>query len=102
MSATEVPAGERIASLKTIDLEKLLAHDGDAARDLVEAAGSPGFFLVDLRGPSSRDFLADIEDVFRISHEYFDQPQDVKNQDDRGSVDRGYVSCCSLPRSQVA
>jgi isopenicillin N synthase-like dioxygenase len=90
MPAAKVPLGEAVAPLATIDMEKLLLGDKQTTQDLLHAAESPGFFYADLRGPSCKDMLPDIEALFALSHSYFEQSQDAKNPHFRAGVDRGY------------
>jgi isopenicillin N synthase-like dioxygenase len=90
MPAAKSPVGEAVAPLATIDMEKLLLGDKQTAEDLLHAAESPGFFYADLRGPSCKDMLPDIEALYALSHSYFEQSQDAKDPHFRAGVDRGY------------
>jgi isopenicillin N synthase-like dioxygenase len=80
-----------VVPLKIVDMDKLIRKDPDTMEDLLQAAESPGFFYVDLRGAASKDLLADVEALFRLSHEYFAQPKEAKEPHFRASIDRGYV-----------
>ncbi|KAL2126945.1 hypothetical protein VTI74DRAFT_11582 [Chaetomium olivicolor] len=90
MPAVKTPQAEAVAPLATIDMEKLLHGDIQTAKDLLHAAESPGFFYADLRGPSCKDMLPDIEVLFALSHSYFEQSQNAKDPHFRDGIDRGY------------
>jgi hypothetical protein len=87
--ANELQA-EPTAPMAVIDMEKLLLGDAKTAENLLEAARTSGFFLVDLRGPNCENMLPDIEALFALSHGYLNQPQSAKDPHFRAGVDRGY------------
>ncbi|KAK4149921.1 hypothetical protein C8A00DRAFT_37479 [Chaetomidium leptoderma] len=90
MPAAKTPQAEAVAPLATIDVEKLLLRDPQTAEELLHAAESPGFFYADLRGPSFKDMLPDIEALLALSHSYFEQSQNAKGPHFRTGIDRGY------------
>jgi hypothetical protein len=99
--ANELQA-EPTAPLAVVDMEKLLLGDTKTVEDLLHAAKSSGFFLADLRGPSCKDMLPDIEALFALSHGYLNQPQSAKDAHFRAGIDRGYDNgFLEAPRRRV-
>lgn len=91
MSHTTVYDGHRvdIAPLETIDFVRLAAKEPAEIDRLLKSCQTPGFFYLDLRGVTTQQILADLQNVLNITEKYFDQPHDLKMRDYRASQDRG-------------
>jgi isopenicillin N synthase-like dioxygenase len=78
-----------VAPLESINYARLVAKDPAEVEKLLEVCKTPGIFYLDLRDDSTQQWLVDLQDVYAISKQYFDQPHDVKmnyytEKDDRG------------------
>ncbi|KAF2704392.1 Clavaminate synthase-like protein [Pleomassaria siparia CBS 279.74] len=80
----------KTARLEPIDFAKLLARDESEIAKLLSACSTTGPFYVDIQGQSARCLLEDEENMYKVMEAYFDQPLEVKMQDDRGTYKRGY------------
>ncbi|CEJ93513.1 hypothetical protein VHEMI09095 [[Torrubiella] hemipterigena] len=76
-------------SLPTIHLDLLRSGDASESQKLLGACQNQGFFYLDL---SSDPELCDLwKGMLARMKDYFDQPLDVKMQDDRSSDNYGYI-----------
>ncbi|KAJ7675904.1 2OG-Fe-II oxygenase family oxidoreductase [Mycena polygramma] len=80
-----------LAALPTIDFAKLAGGDAFERQRLLDACVTHGFFYLDLQGsdPSST-ILADQYALLDVMKTYFDQPHDVKMEDNIESVTDGF------------
>ena len=83
-----------VSTFDTISLAMLEDGEPSAVKRLLAAAVCPGWFYLDLRNSSAgKTVLPDLPRVYRISDEYFMQPKEVKEKDERKdqqqSQDRG-------------
>jgi isopenicillin N synthase-like dioxygenase len=75
--------------LETISYARLLAQEPLETARLLKAAESPGFFYLDLKDGSTSQMLADVQDIYPLTEQYFDQPQELKMEHYREDQDRG-------------
>ncbi|KAJ6258201.1 2-oxoglutarate-dependent dioxygenase [Drechslerella dactyloides] len=68
-----------VAPLEVISLKLLLEDDEAECLKLYCAASSPGFFYVDVR--DSKNYVADVEQLYSTTERYFTQPEDAKLRD---------------------
>lgn len=83
-----------VSTFDTISLAQLENGESSAVERLLAAAISSGWFYLDLRNSSAgKNVLPDLARVYQVSDEYFMQPKDVKEKDERKdqlpSQDRG-------------
>jgi isopenicillin N synthase-like dioxygenase len=78
----------QIASLPTIDYEKLVSGDDAEITRLVDICKTLGFFYLNLNG-EGQCMLNDSRRAFQFMKEYFDQPLEAKLRDTRQSVTHG-------------
>lgn len=67
-----------IAVLKKIDLSKLLGNDPKELASLLSACEDEGFFYLKMSGTETKDIWPQIQEVFAVIQEYFDQPLEAK------------------------
>ncbi|KAF7364638.1 putative 2-oxoglutarate-dependent dioxygenase At3g49630 [Mycena venus] len=80
-----------LAALPTIDFAKLTGGDASEAQRLLDACVTQGFFYLDLQGSdSSSKILADQYALLDVMKNYFDQPHEVKMEDNIESVTDGF------------
>ncbi|KAF8174674.1 2OG-Fe-II oxygenase family oxidoreductase [Mycena galopus ATCC 62051] len=80
-----------LAALPTIDFAKLTSGDASEAQRLLDACVTQGFFYLDLQGSnSSSKILADQYALLDVMKNYFDQPHEVKMEDNIESVTDGF------------
>lgn len=81
-----------IAPLATIDFHKLADNDSGEAQRLLDCCERDGFFYLNLQGPHpSNKILDDKETLLDVMKNYFDQPDEVKSEDDIDSMTDGCV-----------
>lgn len=84
-----------VASLEIINYGRLAAKEPAEVEKLLKACQMPGFFYLDFQNGSAKELIADVPDIYAVSKQYFDQPQEVKMKDYRPeqdrSQDRGWV-----------
>jgi isopenicillin N synthase-like dioxygenase len=85
----DVPQGEPVAALKSVNFDKLLSGDSRSVQDLVQAAEVTGFFYLDLRGLKSRDLIREAQLLLDFSPRYFLQSKEIKSRHSRPGVERG-------------
>lgn len=88
---TTIVSGRQLelAPLETINYASLAARDPSEVEKLLNAARSVGFFYLDLREGSTKRVAADVQDVYAVAEQYFDQPRELKMKDQREGEDRG-------------
>ncbi|CAN8095707.1 unnamed protein product [Discula destructiva] len=83
-----------VATLEIIDYEQIRARDPTELSKLLKACQpSPtgsGIFFLDLSGPSGRQTLTKTRSIDRAILSYFHQSKDVKMDDFRDGVERGF------------
>ncbi|KAF3143606.1 hypothetical protein TWF569_007227 [Orbilia oligospora] len=78
-----------VAPLEIISFKKLVEKNEDECARLYKAAQSPGFFLLDVK--DLKKHVADIQQVYALTEQYFSQPEEAKLEDFRpGDEFRGY------------
>ncbi|KAJ7635340.1 2OG-Fe-II oxygenase family oxidoreductase [Roridomyces roridus] len=87
-----IPIDElELAPLSTIAFHKLASGDAAEAQRLLDACATEGFFYLDLQGPHpSSKMVADHEALLDVMKTYFDQPHEVKMEDNIESVTDGF------------
>ncbi|KAF3180701.1 hypothetical protein TWF106_008287 [Orbilia oligospora] len=70
-----------VAPLETVSLRLLFQNDEGERAKLYSAAKSLGFFYLDVS--DSKPYLADVEQLYSITEEYFTQPEEVLLEDFR-------------------
>ena len=65
-----------VASLQTINFQRLVDKEADEVAKLLNAAQNPGFFYLDLKNDGSNDFLKELQDVYAISAKFFKPTED--------------------------
>jgi isopenicillin N synthase-like dioxygenase len=85
--------GQRVdvASLETINFERLATKEPGEVEKLLHASQMPGFFYLDLQNEPTKEILADLRDVNAVAEEYFDEPSEAKSKDSRSGQDSGWV-----------
>lgn len=71
---------DQCADLKSISLVKLLAGDGDSAKDLVQACKENGFFYLDFRNDSTSEPLQQVDELIEVGNAVFKLPLEEKEQ----------------------
>lgn len=77
-----------VASLETIDYGRLSAKEPAEVEKLLHACQMPGFFYLDFQNGPAKELIADVPEIYAVSKQYFDQPQEVKMKDYRAEQDR--------------
>lgn len=84
-----------VASLETINYGRLSAQEPAEVEKLLRACQMPGFFYLDFQHGPAEELITDVREIYAVSKQYFDQPQEVKMKDHRAeqdpSQDRGWV-----------
>lgn len=78
-----------VASLETINFGRLTAKEPAEVEKLLNACQMPGFFYLDFQNGPAKELIADVPEIYAVSKQYFDQPQEVKMKDYRAEQDRG-------------
>lgn len=88
--STSIMNGLPLASLQTIDLQKLLDNDPDEGSKLLTAAKEEGFFYLDYRQvPGNAQFLDMLKDMYAFQERLFQLSDEDKHRYD---VDKlGYM-----------
>ncbi len=65
--------------LEVLSYERLKARDDDEIFKLVRICSKAGMFFLDLRGPSTKDFLADMPRIVAAQCNFFAQSLESKS-----------------------
>lgn len=79
-----------VAPLEVIDYARLVHNDPAEIEKLLGCAKLSGFFLLDLRGASTKSYIENVNALCGVADEYFSQPEEVKMKDFRPLEDRSY------------
>lgn len=64
--------------LEVLSYERLKARDDDEIFKLVRICSNAGMFFLDLRGPSTKDFLADMPPIVAAQRNFFARSSESK------------------------
>ncbi|CAD6451372.1 b99b15e1-841e-4402-92d6-7b9691663bd4 [Sclerotinia trifoliorum] len=78
-----------VAPLESINYARLISKDPLEIEKLIQVCQKPGIFWLDLRDEPTKEWLAELKELYAVSETYFDQPKEVKmktfdEQDDGG------------------
>ncbi|EFQ99679.1 hypothetical protein MGYG_02692 [Nannizzia gypsea CBS 118893] len=87
-----------VSDVTTVDLARLIARDAAEVEILLKAAASPGYFFLDFRNdPATKDIARQVQSIYQVADDYFEQPSEAKLKDLRNDIpassDRGYKFC---------
>ncbi|OIW29213.1 para-aminobenzoate synthase [Coniochaeta ligniaria NRRL 30616] len=66
--------------LEVISYERLKARHSDEVNKMIHALSTKGMFFLDMQGPSSEQFLADLPPVLEHQRRFFERPNEIKNK----------------------
>jgi isopenicillin N synthase-like dioxygenase len=78
-----------LASLEVVSLAALERNDEAEIDKLMAASTSAGFLYLDFEGSKAADLPERKQQILDIMKEYFEQPQEVKDKDSKGTMRRG-------------
>ena len=85
-----VPNAEvQVAPLNTINYSRLSTKDLLEVDRLIKSCEELGFFYLDLENHPNGQILKDVNSIFRIIKDYFEQPLEVKKKDVTGVPTHG-------------
>ena len=64
--------------LEVLSYERLKACDSNEVQKLVRISSNAGIFFLDLKGPSTRDFLADLQPIVYAQRKFFAKELELK------------------------
>lgn len=79
----------RTADLNTIQFFNLFDKDKSELQQLLKACEEDGFFYLDLQSEGSEKFWKDLDEIDRVTKDWFCQPADVKQQTPTVSLSHG-------------
>ena len=80
-----------LAPLDIIDYQKLLDRNPDEIQRLLKAARDVGFFHLDLNGAATKRYLQDLQQLYALQMQYFDQPLEMKMKHNIPIGEKGYA-----------
>lgn len=66
--------------LEVLSYERLKAQDHDEVQKMVRVLSNEGLFFLDMRGPSAKDLLADLQPIIQHQRRFFDETAGVKSK----------------------
>jgi len=92
-SETAILNGEQVevAPLSTIDFQMLVNGNPAEVQRLLDCCVTDGFFYLNLQGPHpSSKILVDQDNLLGVMKDYFDQPHEIKMEDNIDSMTDGF------------
>lgn len=84
--------------LEVLNYELLKAQDNHEIQKMVQVLSTKGLFFLDMKGPSAKNFLVDLQPVLRHQRKFFEQTPEVKSKYHTGLRYKGSVNhsllCC--------
>ena len=75
--------------LEVLSYERLKAQDNDEIQKMIRVLSNEGLFFLDMKGPSSEKFLADLPPVLRHQRNFFERTPEVKSKFYTGEYYKG-------------
>ncbi|KAF5566450.1 2og-fe oxygenase family [Fusarium phyllophilum] len=88
--------------LEVIDFELIKKRDPEEIRRVVEISSTTGIFFLDLRGPSSKETLANLKTIYKAEDDFFNRPLGEKFIYHEGGTNRGYNHRGSVDVFQIS
>ncbi|PVI02291.1 hypothetical protein DM02DRAFT_702509 [Periconia macrospinosa] len=78
--------------LEVLSYERLKAQDNDEVQKMIRVLSNEGLFFLDMKGPSAKDFLADLPPVLRHQRNFFERTPEVKSKYHTGLYYKGFYT----------
>ncbi|ETS76972.1 hypothetical protein PFICI_10846 [Pestalotiopsis fici W106-1] len=78
--------------LEVLSYERILAADSDEIQKMVRILSNEGLFFLDMAGPTSEDFLADLAPVYRHQRNFFERTAEEKMKYHSGIYYKGFYT----------